>query len=125
MGFRSIRLFKTSTIRFYRSFVPPARDEESATQRKAHAKRARETRRSTQGISLEEIQNAEMLIRKNANSAANEKAQANAVEKPPEDGMSSALSADPIANSGQSQKSVRFWKTIDEGCLIFVTFFLY
>ncbi|XP_077301815.1 protein phosphatase 1 regulatory subunit 12C-like isoform X2 [Arctopsyche grandis] len=84
-----------------RSFVPPARDEESATQRKAHAKRARETRRSTQGISLEEIQNAEMLIRKNAN----EKAQTNAVEKPVEDGVSSASSADPIANSGQSQKS--------------------
>ena len=33
----------------YRSFVPPVRDEESETQRKAHAKRVRETRRSTQG----------------------------------------------------------------------------
>ena len=33
---------------FFRSFVPPVRDEESETQRKAHAKRVRETRRSTQ-----------------------------------------------------------------------------
>ena len=33
----------------FRSFVPPVRDEESETQRKAHAKRVRETRRSTQG----------------------------------------------------------------------------
>ena len=31
-----------------RSFVTPVRDEESETQRKAHAKRVRETRRSTQ-----------------------------------------------------------------------------
>lgn len=38
-----------------RSFVPPARDEESETQRKAHAKRVRETRRSTQGVTLEEL----------------------------------------------------------------------
>ena len=29
--------------------MPPVRDEESETQRKAHAKRVRETRRSTQG----------------------------------------------------------------------------
>ena len=32
-----------------RSFVPPVRDEEHEIQRKAHAKRVRETRRSTQG----------------------------------------------------------------------------
>ena len=31
-----------------RSFVPPVRDEEHEIQRKAHAKRVRETRRSTQ-----------------------------------------------------------------------------
>lgn len=48
----------------YRSFVPPARDEESETQRKAHAKRVRETRRSTQGVTLEEIKSAEELVKK-------------------------------------------------------------
>lgn len=47
-----------------RSFVPPVRDEESETQRKAHAKRVRETRRSTQGVTLEEIKSAEQLVRK-------------------------------------------------------------
>lgn len=48
-----------------RSFVPPSRDEESETQRKAHAKRVRETRRSTQGVTLDEIKSAEELIKKN------------------------------------------------------------
>lgn len=42
----------------FRSFVPPVRDEESETQRKKHAKRVRETRRSTQGVTLDEIKSA-------------------------------------------------------------------
>ncbi|XP_046733795.1 protein phosphatase 1 regulatory subunit 12A isoform X3 [Diprion similis] len=49
---------------FRRSFVPPVRDEESETQRKAHAKRVRETRRSTQGVTLDEIKSAEQLVKK-------------------------------------------------------------
>lgn len=44
--------------------MPPARDEESETQRKAHAKRVRETRRSTQGVTLDEIKSAEELVKK-------------------------------------------------------------
>lgn len=56
--------------------MPPARDEESETQRKAHAKRVRETRRSTQGVTLEEIKSAEELVKKknlnnNNNSSSN------------------------------------------------------
>ena len=47
-----------------RSFVPPVRDEESETQRKAHAKRVRETRRSTQGVTLEEVKSAEQLAKR-------------------------------------------------------------
>lgn len=43
-----------------RPFIPPIRDEESELQRKAHAKRVRETRRSTQGVLLEDIKTAEM-----------------------------------------------------------------
>ncbi|XP_058053385.1 protein phosphatase 1 regulatory subunit 12B isoform X2 [Anopheles bellator] len=50
-----------------RSFVPPTRDEESETQRKAHAKRVRETRRSTQGVTLDEIKSAEQLVKKKNN----------------------------------------------------------
>lgn len=56
--------FFFSLSQFSRSFVPPARDEESETQRKAHAKRVRETRRSTQGVTLEEIKSAEELVKK-------------------------------------------------------------
>lgn len=44
--------------------MPPVRDEESETQRKAHAKRVRETRRSTQGVTLEELKSAEQLVKK-------------------------------------------------------------
>lgn len=55
--------------------MPPVRDEESETQRKAHAKRVRETRRSTQGVTLDEIKSAEELVKKknlNSNGAAEE-----------------------------------------------------
>ncbi|KAK9731752.1 Ankyrin repeats (3 copies) [Popillia japonica] len=54
-----------------RSFVPPVRDEESETQRKAHAKRVRETRRSTQGVTLEEIKSAEQLVKKKNQATVN------------------------------------------------------
>ncbi|XP_050440245.1 protein phosphatase 1 regulatory subunit 12C isoform X3 [Adelges cooleyi] len=48
---------------FFKSFVPPVRDDESETQRKAHAKRVRETRRSTQGVTLEELKSAEQIFK--------------------------------------------------------------
>lgn len=51
--------------------MPPVRDEESETQRKAHAKRVRETRRSTQGVTLEEIKSAEQLVKKKNQQANN------------------------------------------------------
>lgn len=51
-------------ITYSRSFVPPVRDEESETQRKAHAKRVRETRRSTQGVTLEDLKSAEQIVKK-------------------------------------------------------------
>ncbi|XP_050732494.1 protein phosphatase 1 regulatory subunit 12C-like isoform X4 [Eriocheir sinensis] len=46
-----------------RSFMPPSRDEESETQRKAHAKMVRSTRRSTQGVTLEDLKSAEQLMK--------------------------------------------------------------
>lgn len=55
-----------------RSFVPPVRDEESETQRKAHAKRVRETRRSTQGVTLDEIKSAEQLVKKKTGNGTTE-----------------------------------------------------
>ncbi|XP_059141776.1 protein phosphatase 1 regulatory subunit 12A-like isoform X6 [Physella acuta] len=48
-----------------RSYEPPKRDEETETQRKARAKHARQTRRSTQGVSLEDIEKAEEVLRSN------------------------------------------------------------
>jgi len=59
------------SIQTCRSFVPPVRDEESETQRKAHAKRVRETRRSTQGVTLDEIKSAEELVKKKNMGMAN------------------------------------------------------
>ena len=44
--------------------MPPVRDEEHEIQRKAHAKRVRETRRSTQGVTLEDLKSAEQLVKK-------------------------------------------------------------
>ncbi|XP_066961236.1 protein phosphatase 1 regulatory subunit 12A isoform X34 [Macrobrachium rosenbergii] len=52
-----------SLVHSSRSFVPPSRDEESETQRKAHAKMVRSTRRSTQGVTLEDIKSAEQLMK--------------------------------------------------------------
>lgn len=57
-----------------RSFVPPVRDDESETQRKAHAKRVRETRRSTQGVTLDEIKSAEQLVKKKSSNGTTDSA---------------------------------------------------
>jgi len=54
----------TTQAQVRRSFVPPVRDEEHEIQRKAHAKRVRETRRSTQGVTLEDLKSAEQLVKK-------------------------------------------------------------
>ncbi|XP_061177552.1 protein phosphatase 1 regulatory subunit 12A-like isoform X7 [Saccostrea echinata] len=51
-----------SNYQFARPYGIPKRDEEAETQRKARAKRARETRRSTQGVTREDIQKAEEVL---------------------------------------------------------------
>lgn len=56
-------LASLSSPQIRRSYEPPKRDEETETQRKARAKRARETRRSTQGVTLEEIAMAEKVLK--------------------------------------------------------------
>ncbi|XP_017080552.1 protein phosphatase 1 regulatory subunit 12B isoform X12 [Drosophila eugracilis] len=75
---------------FFKSFVPPVRDEESETQRKAHAKRVRETRRSTQGVTLDEIKSAEELVKKKNMGMANNNNNNNI----------SATTTNTISNSG-------------------------
>ncbi|XP_026471377.1 protein phosphatase 1 regulatory subunit 12C isoform X7 [Ctenocephalides felis] len=77
----------TTTPSIRRSFVPPVRDEESETQRKAHAKRVRETRRSTQGVTLDEIKSAEQLVKQknhNNNSIGNHAEDSTTLTKPQE-----------------------------------------
>ncbi|XP_052089080.1 protein phosphatase 1 regulatory subunit 12A-like isoform X4 [Mytilus californianus] len=61
MSIASCPTFGTNSM-FRRSYQIPSRDEEAETQRKARAKRARETRRSTQGVTLEDIQKAEEVL---------------------------------------------------------------
>ncbi|KAK3579218.1 hypothetical protein CHS0354_022764 [Potamilus streckersoni] len=55
----------TSSLPGYgRFFEPPKRDEEAELQRKSRAKKARQTRRSTQGVTLEEIKQAEQELKR-------------------------------------------------------------
>ncbi|KAL3882574.1 hypothetical protein ACJMK2_028907 [Sinanodonta woodiana] len=55
----------TSSLPGYgRYFEPPKRDEEAELQRKSRAKKARQTRRSTQGVTLEEIKQAEQELKR-------------------------------------------------------------
>ncbi|KAK2160357.1 hypothetical protein LSH36_135g04013 [Paralvinella palmiformis] len=46
-----------------RSFVPPTRDEEREAERKARARRARESRRSTQGVTRADLERAEQELK--------------------------------------------------------------
>lgn len=61
--------------------MPPVRDEESETQRKAHAKRVRETRRSTQGVTLDEIKSAEQLVKKKSTNGTTENSSPTSIKK--------------------------------------------
>ncbi|XP_017862760.1 PREDICTED: protein phosphatase 1 regulatory subunit 12A isoform X14 [Drosophila arizonae] len=97
-----------------RSFVPPVRDEESETQRKAHAKRVRETRRSTQGVTLEEIKSAEELVKKknlgmnnnnnnnNNNSSSNETSSTTATPATPSTTTATTTTATAVNNSSEN-----------------------
>ncbi|XP_078733786.1 protein phosphatase 1 regulatory subunit 12C-like [Lampetra fluviatilis] len=47
---------------FRRSYLTPVRDEESESQRKARSRQARQNRRSTQGVTLTELHQAERVV---------------------------------------------------------------
>ncbi|XP_065074515.1 protein phosphatase 1 regulatory subunit 12A isoform X9 [Ochlerotatus camptorhynchus] len=91
---------------FFKSFVPPTRDEESETQRKAHAKRVRETRRSTQGVTLDEIKSAEQLVKKKNSTNSDFKLEdATApTSTPATNAASSTVTALDSSNSRQQQQ---------------------
>ncbi|KAG8198537.1 hypothetical protein JTE90_026440 [Oedothorax gibbosus] len=71
-----------------RPSIPPVRDEESELQRKAHAKRVRETRRSTQGVLLEDLKSAELQLLRNSQQEAALRQAQEAQNEPPLDGCS-------------------------------------
>ncbi|CAL1539874.1 unnamed protein product [Lymnaea stagnalis] len=90
----------TFTPAFRRSYEPPKRDEETETQRKARAKHARQTRRSTQGVSLEDIEKAEEVLRSNdplnpGGTALNLPSSRNSVITKDNGGMGNGLSSIP------------------------------
>ncbi|XP_058987291.1 protein phosphatase 1 regulatory subunit 12C isoform X11 [Musca domestica] len=92
-----------------RSFVPPVRDEESETQRKAHAKRVRETRRSTQGVTLDEIKSAEELVKKKNSSMNNNNNNNSSSELDPEkqDSANDNEEKDKEKESGSENRASR------------------
>ncbi|XP_048408967.1 protein phosphatase 1 regulatory subunit 12B-like isoform X2 [Stegostoma tigrinum] len=57
----SVNASTTNTVPLYqrRSYLTPVRDEEAESQRKARSRQARQTRRSTQGVTLTDLQEAE------------------------------------------------------------------
>lgn len=99
----------TTTVR--RSFVPPVRDEESETQRKAHAKRVRETRRSTQGVTLDEIKSAEQLVKKKAGNGTTESPSPGAQKKE----EAPAAAAPPTAATALPQDNGATFELEDAG----------
>ncbi|XP_043915161.1 protein phosphatase 1 regulatory subunit 12A-like [Protopterus annectens] len=54
-----------------RSYLTPVRDEEAEAQRRAKSRHARQSRRSTQGVTLTDIQEAEKTIKSQQESSSN------------------------------------------------------
>ncbi|XP_071043701.1 protein phosphatase 1 regulatory subunit 12A isoform X3 [Parasteatoda tepidariorum] len=85
-----------------RGTFPQARDDESELQRKAHAKRVRETRRSTQGVLLEDLKSAELQYLINTQRDAAKRQADEAKDETVVDSTNSkdnVLSADKSANA--------------------------
>ncbi|KAJ8245450.1 hypothetical protein GJAV_G00270880 [Gymnothorax javanicus] len=57
-----VSLATTAGTEKRRSYLTPVRDEESESRRKARSRQARQTRRSTQGVTLTDLQEAEKTI---------------------------------------------------------------
>ncbi|XP_063236485.1 protein phosphatase 1 regulatory subunit 12A isoform X12 [Bacillus rossius redtenbacheri] len=87
-----------------RSFAPPVRDDESETQRKAHAKRVRETRRSTQGVALDDLKVAEQLIKRRNQEKLQQATQQLANEQPAVSANSPSITATITAASGKDEE---------------------
>ncbi|XP_078276786.1 protein phosphatase 1 regulatory subunit 12A-like isoform X1 [Rhinoraja longicauda] len=72
----------TAIIYQGRSYLTPVRDEEAESQRKARSRQARQTRRSTQGVTLTDLQEAEKTFsRSRAERRAREQQEKDEMEK--------------------------------------------
>ncbi|KAM8938969.1 LOW QUALITY PROTEIN: protein phosphatase 1 regulatory subunit 12A-like [Pelodytes ibericus] len=71
----------TETKERRRSYLTPVRDEEAEAQRKARSKHARQSRRSTQGVTLTDLKEAEKVIKGQQENKAAEPEPAKAQEE--------------------------------------------
>ncbi|XP_032144653.1 protein phosphatase 1 regulatory subunit 12B isoform X6 [Sapajus apella] len=99
-----------------RSYLTPVRDEEAESLRKARSRQARQTRRSTQGVTLTDLQEAERTF---SRSRAERKAQEQPCEKPTdtEGGLEGSPekhepSAVPATEAGEGQQP--WGRSLDE-----------
>ncbi|KAK6169585.1 hypothetical protein SNE40_020608 [Patella caerulea] len=87
----------------FKSYEPPKRDEETETQRRVKAKRARETRRSTQGVSLEDLEKATGEVKKSDDKNKDQK-----ISQDQTDAANSRVSANmPSSTEDSSTSSTR------------------
>ncbi|XP_055954452.1 protein phosphatase 1 regulatory subunit 12A isoform X11 [Patella vulgata] len=86
----------------FKSYEPPKRDEETETQRRVKAKRARETRRSTQGVSLEDLEKATGEVKKSDDKNKDQK-----LSQDQTDAANSRVSANIPSSTEDSTTSTR------------------
>ncbi|CAH2326206.1 phosphatase 1 regulatory subunit 12A-like isoform X1 [Pelobates cultripes] len=79
----------TETKERRRSYLTPVRDEEAEAQRKARSRHARQSRRSTQGVTLTDLKEAEKVIK---GQQENQKAEAEPVKTQEEESSKDSLS---------------------------------
>ncbi|XP_027553560.1 protein phosphatase 1 regulatory subunit 12B isoform X8 [Neopelma chrysocephalum] len=99
------RLSSTSDVeeKENRSYLTPVRDEEAESLRKARSRQARQTRRSTQGVTLTDLQEAERTF---SRSRAERQAQEQQSEK--------AESTEPEESSERQESRARWSRSTDE-----------
>ncbi|NXL35240.1 MYPT2 phosphatase, partial [Glaucidium brasilianum] len=95
-----------------RSYLTPVRDEEAESLRKARSRQARQTRRSTQGVTLTDLQEAERTFSRS-------RAERQAQEQPSE----KAESTEPAEDSSERQETRSRWsRNTDEEVILLASF---
>ncbi|XP_022240507.1 protein phosphatase 1 regulatory subunit 12B-like isoform X2 [Limulus polyphemus] len=94
-----------------RSSVLPVRDEESETRRKAHAKRVRETRRSTTGVTLEEVKSAEQQFLRKQQEEDEKKQKTKQTKEPTATTLVTSTTSTTTTTSNLAQEKRGSWRT--------------